>query len=295
MTRHQLAVSTPPPGALGVLRASAWFFVVRLVHALILAAPIGLTLRSLSGRHPDADAALFSDFAARVADVGLREPRSFSVPLTALGIGLLLVPLGEGVVDRVGAGMLRGARGGEAIGDGVSEAFRIGPVSLFGTLFRGAALTCVVGLFRHREWTPAALALPLTLSLLLVLFTGVVLGLRDTMCWPGVETLRVRLRVALLVLLHAPLRMVLLALGTRALGLAFAAIAFVASTSPTPLTGAKLIGVYALAGGCFFAGALCRALRFAGLGALAEAVTPRDARTDDPLAEPDAPSPDPTA
>lgn len=281
-----------------IARATGFFLFVRIVLAAIVVTPLGLALRGISSRHPDADDVLFVDLAARLGDVGLREPRVFVVTVSSLLLGVVLAPLGEGLVDRIGTAMLVGRRMGDALADSAREAFRLGGVSLFGTLFRLAGIACVIGLFRHRELSMPALALPLTISVLLVGFVGIVLGLRDLAFWPGpavTETLRARMRVALLVLLDAPLRMTVLALGTRALSLAFTSIAFVASTSPTPVHGLKLLGVYALALACLAAASLTRALRFAGLGALTERVTPAGARRDDRFVARDVPNLDPIA
>ena len=252
-----------------LLRASGWFFLARCGLALAAATPLGLALRQIAGRHPEGDDALFADFVPRLGDVMIREPRTLTLAATSLVLVLLLVPLGEAFVDRTGAGILAGRRGPEALGDAARDLWRAGALSVTGTIFRGAALVCVYGLMRGRELTAAALALPATIAFLLALFVGLVLAIRDLAMWPNHTRMRGRLRVAMQVLMQFPLRMAVVALGTRAVQLAFAAIAFVASTSPAHAHGPRLAGLYALAAVCWFTGGLVRAARFQALGALA--------------------------
>lgn len=278
-----------------VVLATSWFFTVRVVCAALVATPLGLALRSISMRHPDGDDALFAELLPRLGDVVTREPRTLLLSITSLLLLALLAPLGEAWVDRTGSALLAGRRATEACGDAVGEAFRLGGVSLFSGLFRGAALACVIGLFRYRELSMPALALPATISFLLGCFVGLVLALRDLLFWPSQPTLRGRLRVGLLVLVRFPLRMIVLALGSRALSFAFTSVALVASTSPARLHGFALVLLYALVAICFAAAALSRALRFSGFGALAERVRPEGERTDDRPDGPDAPSLDPAA
>jgi hypothetical protein len=251
----------------------------------------------ISSRHPDGDDALFADFVPRVGDVFMREPRTFTITVGSMLILVMLMPLGEGFVDRTAAGMLAGRRWFEGLADAARDVWRAGAVSMLGTVFRLAAIACVVGLTRHHELSMRGLALPVTLSLLLWLFVGLMLAVRDLAMWPSHPRMRERLRVAMLVLMQFPLRMIVLALGSRAMQLAFAAIALVASTSPAPLHGARLLGLYALASGCFFAAALVRAARFQGFGALARRVgaTPEGASTGARSDEPGVPSLDPSA
>ena len=276
-------------------RATGVFFAVRVAGALLAATPLTLTLRSLASRHPDGDDALFADLLPRLGDLMVREPRLLTLPAASLLLLTVLSPLGEGLVDRVGTAILAGRRTSSALSDSAHEAFRLGGVSVFGCLFRLAAIACVVDLFRYRELTANALALPATISFLLLVFLGVVLALRDLLFVPSASTLKARVGLALRVLLQYPARMVVLALCTRALALAFAAVAFVASTSPAPRHGAALWFSFALCGACYAAAACARALRFAGLGALVERIRPEGARTDDRSDEPGDPSLDPGA
>ncbi len=255
-----------------LLRASGWFFLVRCVLAFAAAMPLGLALRQIASRHPDGDDALFADFVPRLGDVMLREPRTLGLALASMVLVVLLVPLGEGFVDRTGAGFAAGRLGYDALGDAARDLWRAGAVSVLGTLFRGAAVLCVYGLVREHELSVRALALPGTLTFLLALFVGLVLAIRDCAMWPSHPRMRERLRVAFLVLMQFPLRMILVALGTRAVQLAFAGIAFVASTSPAHVHGITLAALYALAAACWFAASMVRAARFQVFGALADRV-----------------------
>lgn len=255
-----------------LLRASWWFFVVRCLLALVAATPLGIALRLVASRHPDGDDALFLDFIPRLGDVMLREPRTLGIAAASMLLVLILAPLGEGFVDRTGAGILWGRRGYDALGDAARDLWRAGAISMLGTVFRGAALLCVYGLVRGHELSVKALALPGTLAFLLALFVGLMLAVRDLAMWPSHTRMRERLRVGILVLMHFPLRMIVVALGTRAAQIGFAAIAFVASTRPGAVHGVALVGLYGLAAGCWFAGAGVRAARFQALRALASRV-----------------------
>lgn len=278
-----------------LVRATAWFFLVRCLLALAAATPLGLALRMISSRHPDGDNALFADFVPRLGDVFLREPRTLTITLGSLLFALMLVPLGEGFVDRTGTGILAGRRWFEAVGDAARDLWRVTAVSVLGTVFRLAAVVCVVGLVRNQELSARGLALPMTIAFLLSLFVGLMLAVRDLAMWPSPWRFRMRLRVALLVLMQFPLRMIVIALGTRTMQLGFTAAAFLASTSPAPLHGARLLGLYTLAIGCVLVAGLVRAARFRAFGALANRVTPANERTDDRAGVPGVPSLDPSA
>ncbi len=278
-----------------LLRASGWFFAIRCVLAALAATPLGLALRMISARHPDGDDVLFADFVARLGDVFVREPRTLTIAFESMLVVLVVVPLGEGFVDRTGAGVLGGRPWFYALGDAARDLWRAGAVSLLGSVFRFAAIAAVVGLVRNRELSVRALALPITIALLLALFVGLILAMRDLAMLPTPARMRERLHVAMLVLMQFPLRMIAIALGSRGVQLGFSALALLASASPAPLHGAKLLALYALVLACSFSTGLVRAARFSAFGALARRVTPEGARTDDQSGGLGAPSLGPSA
>jgi len=286
-----------------LFRATGWLVLVRLAFVLVAATPLGLSLRFVSSRHPDGDDALFSELLPRLGDVLTREPRTLLLPLVWLGLLVILGPLGEGFVDRVTTTLLAGGRVPEGLAAAARDLFPVGAVSVLATTVRLAAVACIGSVVRHEALTPKALALPITVALLLGAFVALVLGLRDLVCVPTASRVRSRLQVALVVLQRYPVRLGAWALGSRALGIACSGLGLLLAANPQVLHGGRLAFTYGVAATGVLATALLRAARFQALGALAararprlaESLRPEDARTSDRSDAPDAPSPDPAA